>query len=1762
MIGSQPLEIIHRGERATIYRAPQGAEHPLRVLKTLHDPSHAQTKLQREHEILTALAGVQGVVRSHGITRLDGARGQPALALAYFAGRSLQALGSVEALSLVRALDLTSELLAVLQQVHMRGIVHGDLCPSNVLVRSDGELCLIDFASAFRSDTDTPRGSRTRRPHSVAYAAPEQTGRLSRTVDRRSDLYSLGVMLFELVTGSLPFRVSDVLELAHAHIARPPPRPRDLAPELPPALSDLILRLLAKEPEGRYASAEAVRRDVLHCRDAILRGQTDCTTLPSAPDSIGTFISDRLYGRGANLAQLEDAIDRAFRGCSTAIALEGPAGIGKTALANELRRAVSLRKGFWLSGKYDADPSIDPLRPLRDALLSLAEQLDAWAGDRLRWLPVKLEARLPGATRALLAFCPGLGMLLGEPSDDIEREGAVDLLPRAAGELLRLVSGGGHPVCLFLDDLQWATASSLLALREMLACCRLGSFVFVVAYRHGEPAAERRCRDLLAELEQQSFALLEQDLGALAQPEIRALVADSFQVEGERLATLSEFVCRHSGGNPLFARTLLHTLRRECTVQTPEGWFDLDLSRMHSFDPGHDVVDLLSRRTRELPSSTIEALKYAAILGRHFDRRVLQGLLPGDVNQALAPAVHTGILVAFDDFSPAGGEPWSSGEPGATRFSHDRALQAVLALVEPQEAAAIHLRAGRFLWRELTASGRSPHLLETVSHLNRAADLLSAEERLGLARLNLEAARGAMQSGHGELALSLVRYGIEDLGQHAFTAHEELARDLVRAQAEAAFGWADHELLTASCELLRTHARTAQHRVEVLVMEGRLHQSQQRSGDAIRTYLRALAEVDVELPLEPDAASMGQELRLTAEALRIHGSEAILGLPECTDPHVVTVMALLSKLVFFSYAASNALLTVAACRMVRLSLTHGPSPESANGYAFYGLIVARDHDLDRAVQFARLALDLAERCGSAAVLSNAHLHANYQLMHWKVPLKHLPSAFLKAYHYGLQAGSPTNASCAATTLCICKFWSGHDLTQLMTELDEYRAQLLRFKQRLVLNWHEILMQTVHNLRQSNAAPHSLSGPYYEERERLPVHVSGSDTSALFNYYMAKALLCILFEDHSGAIAAVESNAPYAVLYGTSMWAVPCLFLDTLARLEICLRQESQRARHIPRIDENLAKLRAWCAHNPEAVEHRLRTLEALRAWLDDRPQQAGLLFSEATELARQAGPHDEALSCELAGRFWLGRGDMREARACMRRAHRAYFVWGAIAKARTLEARYAALLAPATWRGAEFDARLERAEELDTLDLVGVLSASRAIAGEIRLEALLERLMALLIETAGAEVGYLVLPRDDEWVVEAGVNPDGTHVATLRSIRADDLARHGYRPLRQDALEFVIRTAEPVLLEDPAEPSVGGHVQVSRGSVLCFPFKRQGGIEAIAYLENRLVRNVFTRSAVAVLEVLSGQAVIALQNARLYQELEQRVLSRTQELRQRNQDLQQAMGQLVELQQLLVMKEKLAALGALTASISHEIKNPLNFVTNFAEVAEGLALEIVEQAQDARAETTRALAAQLCTVVQKVSEHGRRAASIVDSMALHSPHGPLLDPAKDLNALVQRSVEMVPHDADVTRWVVLDLGADIAPVALNDQSFARVIVNLLSNALYSVRAKLKSAVEFAPRIVVSTRDTGEYVELRVWDNGQGIPPELHEKIFLPFFTSKALGQGTGLGLSISYDVVVRGHGGSISVASTVGEFAEFTVRLPRGERSAARPAVRSASTFS
>jgi histidine kinase len=1758
-------ELLHRGENTVVFRGKRGPDGDSLIVKLLEEENPGRERLRtisREFEILKSLDGVDGVARAIGLEH-DG--GRWGLLLADGGSSSLRSLGIAGALSSEQLLALAVEAASILDRIHERGVIHKDVNPSNlVLDRATGRLQLIDFgiATVLREEP-LSHASHPEAEGTLAYMSPEQTGRTNRALDYRTDYYSLGATLYELATGQPPFQSEDPLELIHAHVARPVRPAVELRQELPQVLSSIITKLLAKDADLRYQTARGLRADLQRCLEALRAGHADPQFELGTDDRSSSFrLSSRLHGRERELGTLTAALDHTCAGGATFVAVHGPAGIGKSALVQELHRPLAGRQGYFLSGKFEPGALNAPYLGIRQALAAFVANVLLESNDRIAEWRSRILAHVPNV-QLLIDACPTLELLLGaqSPLHDLPAEDARIRLHHAFHDLFATLTAAGRPICLFLDDVQWAGPDSVELIQEILRAGARHSLLLICAYRDGDP---EEAPSMDAELGVKGFEeagirverLVVPPLGPAA---LASVIRDSLPSADAQASALAEIVFARTAGNPFFARAFLESLHAGgLLVRKPAGGgIDLDLIAKQTAT--ENVVALLVRRIAALPDPTREMLLAAACLGARFDLATIRRSMPYLAGRALWPAIEAGLVFPLDRFHAT--SELDGDEPLQFCFAHDRVQQAVRATADDHRRREVHLVLGRSLRRHPPAGPRAAWLFDVVGQLNEARDLIgTSEERLELAGLNLEAARTALATAAGRRALDLALIGRGLLGAEGWSASYELALELGLAAAEGAFIAGDWEHLGSLTAEVLGRVRSPLDAVRALRLQGQVHYSQHRPAEAIGDYLKALKELGVSLSGEATPADVEREMTAVSDALAGRSPEALADLAPCSDARAALAMEILSKLVFATLIVNSQLQSVVVCRLVCLSLAHGNVAESANGYIFYGLLLTFRQDITQAVRFARLAIAVSERFKDPAVLAQTYLYANYQLLHWTTPMADLVPPLLRAHGFALEAGAPFLAACSATTYCIGRLLSGEALAPLGADMERLRGYVTQSRQTLVLNWHEVYQQAVENLRIDSPDPVALCGPVYDERTRLDEHVRTQDFSAQFNYHFARMHLGLLFGDATAALASADATQALS-FFASAFWAAPLTFLDSLCRMLALDQQPERREKLLAQIGDNQKKLLAWLPHNPLALEHKVALIEAELARVQGESVRAEQGYVRAAELAHNSGPlQEEGIVCERAARFFISSGDVSRARGYLRRAQRAYSRWGADAKVKRLEREFPHLVSRAI-PGSVTVANLARGrdQDFDIVDFVSVLNGSRAISSEIRSDLLLQKLLRIVIECGGAQAAYVLMLTDGRWVVEAGRRMDSTDATTVESIAIDDLASKGHQSLPISVINYAARTRECVLLDDAAASVRFGHdpyiADTGLKSILCLPLLRQRELLGVVYLENALVRGAFSANSVIVLEVLAAQAVISLENARLYNRLEQQVLARTQELSERNRDLAAALSRQEEMQKQLVTQEKLAGLGALTAGIAHEIKNPLNFVTNFGQVSLQLTEEIAQQLRpgaklDLQREggELRNLLLNLRQSTNKVVEHGRRASEIVAAMASHGGPGTGRLETIDLNVLVASSVKLtaIQSQDGLKVEIKTDYDPDAGEVEAVAQDINRVLVNLINNARQALlRKKREDGEAFVPELHVATRAMQNAVQIAIRDNGVGIPESLQEKIFAPFFTTKPAGEGTGLGLSISHDIVTRLHQGKLQVRSVEGAFAEFVVTLPR-----------------
>ena len=1378
----------------------------------------------------------------------------PSLVLEDRPGEPLEALLR-RPLPVSESIAMAAELARALAELHAMRLVHRDLRPANVLADpARGLARLVDLSRAVPEGA--PAGSVE--GNDLAYISPERSGRVGREVDGRSDLYSLGVLLYRMLTGELPFTASDALEWVHCHVARQPRPPAELGP-VPRAAADIAMKLLAKSPEDRYQSALGLAADLEQCLER-LRSNGDGT-----PFALGTrdvserfHVPRKLYGREAELEALASAFWRvADSGKPELVLIAGYSGIGKSSLLAELRGPIAEVGAHFGFGKVDQGRRDVPYAPLAAALSEIVQQILAESEEGIaRWRALLLTAL--GAQGQLIAdLVPQLALVIGPqpPAPALPPAEAQHRFQRVFQRFLGALASAEQPLVLFLDDLQWVDPSTLALLEHLATQAETRHLLLLGAYRDNEVGPTHPLARMIEGLRKGGVGVETIVPRPLSREDANRLVADTLRCEPSRSEPLTRLVFEKTEGNPFFFIQLLALLHEEGSIAFDRarrewGW---DLETIEAKGYADNVAELMAGKLRQLPEPTRHLLCLAACLGHGFDLddlALVNGRPRLETEADLSEAVERDFLRA--------------GAGGGVSFVHDRVQEAAYALIAEGERPQVHLRIGRLLLDWAAGSALGERVFEIVSHLERGASLLDAGEKVRLAELELEAGRRAQAAtAYRSAALCFAR-GQALLPPDAWRSRYALtyALALERARCEWLSGdfAAAEELLSA---LLR-EARGRAERADAYRVRIDLHTTRGEVAECARTALEACAQIfGLEFPLHPQPEVLQGAVETVLAELAGREVEELLALPAMADPDAQALLALISSSLPCAHFTDPALHDLIVCTVVRLSLRHGNSPYSAHGYVTFGLILGhRLGRFDEALRFSRLACDLVEKDGFSASKVAAYFLAG-MLEYQSRP----PADALRLLRAGLKAafdGGDANHGCyCAAGIVQCRLMAGERLADVA---EEARDQLRFTRSVKYQNVHDVIIvvaRLVESLRGSTRRFGSFDGPGFDD-EAFEAGLATAYPYLPAAYHGHKIFAELVAGNFEAALAASARARPYALDHPVT-YAEGYRFFTALA-LSARHDEVSPEERQ-PLVDallEHEAQLRAQAIHNPGTFGPRHALVAAEVARIEGRHLDALRGYEDAIAAAREGGfAYVEAIASEVAARFHRSCRLATGAGAHLRAARDAYRRWGADAKVRALEAEHPELLAepsaqPAAAAGAG----------AGELDFLAAARASQAISRESALASLLDALMRTVVESAGAQAGWLLLLRgaDLYLAARATAGGQGTDVQVFTGAPGEAAE------LPASILSYVRHTLERVILSDAAAPSIFSADTALRRrgarSVLCLPIVRQGALTGLLYLENNLVRGAFTRERLAVLELLAAQAAISLENDTLNRDLE------------------------------------------------------------------------------------------------------------------------------------------------------------------------------------------------------------------------------------------------------------------------------------------------------
>ncbi|MBD2440396.1 ATP-binding sensor histidine kinase [Nostoc sp. FACHB-110] len=1221
LIGYQILEQIYYGSKTLVYRGIREQDQMPVVIKLIRNeyPTFSEIAQFRNQYTITKNLNVPGIIQP---LCLENHRNGYALIMEDFGGISLKEwvrhrkIAAESEITLKEFFPIAIAIASILGELHHNRIIHKDIKPANILINPDTlEVRIIDFSIA----TLLPREIQyLKNPNilegTLAYISPEQTGRMNRGIDYRSDFYSLGVSFFELLTGQLPFSATEPIELVHAHIAKQPPSLHQINPNHPSILSAIISKLMAKNAEDRYQSAYGLKYDLETCYHQLqVDGNVQNFELATKDISDRFLISEKLYGRQQEVATLLAAFERVARGNTEMILVAGCSGIGKTAIVNEVHKPIARQHSYFIKGKFDQFQRDIPLSALVQAFQDLIGQILVETDAQIQQWKDKILAALGEQAQVIIDVIPHLEQIIG-------KQPAIPTLSGSAAQnrfnllfqrFIQVFSNQEHPLVIFVDDLQWADSASLQFIQLLMSQANVNnrnsalgslatqenawipifegeawefetaannnqdndSLLLIGAYRDNEVSQAHPLYLTLKEIAAAGININQITLTPLTQENLNLLISDTLGCQEEVAIPLSQMVFAKTKGNPFFATQFLKCLHQDGTIKInfDLGYWQYNLQEIQAFALTDDVVDFMAQQIKKLPIATQNVLKLAACIGNEFDLKTLAIVYEKSVVDTatdLWNALHEGIILPQTDlyklFQIGNNLPENlnnyhnpenlniSNQVPKYKFIHDRVQQAAYSLISEKQKKQIHLNIGTLLFENIPENQREENIFQLVNQFNTALELLtSQDQRNEIAQMNFIAGRKALSSTAYTAAIKYLITAIALLSSDSWETQYELTLSLYETAAEAAYLAGKFKQMEQLVDVVLAKATTLLEKVKVYELKIKAYGAQNKALEAIQTALIVLKQLGVDFPENPTQYDVQLAMTEAMSNLTQKGIEELINLPEMTAACSLAVMRILSNALFFAYSVSPELFPLIVIKQINISRQNGNAPLSAFAYVLYGMILCNVvKDIESGYQFGKLALSLLTKYNAREVESRVKQVFNAGIHHWKQHPQEILKPLLESYAIGLETGDLEFAALSIQSYCLSCYFVGKELIWLEREIASYSQAISETNQERAFKWNEIYRQSILNLLGNGEYPWILIGEAYDEEKMLPIHLANQDGIGLLHLYVNKLYLCYLFQQYPQAI----ENANIAEKYldsGTGQLHVPLFyFYDSLARLAV------------------------------------------------------------------------------------------------------------------------------------------------------------------------------------------------------------------------------------------------------------------------------------------------------------------------------------------------------------------------------------------------------------------------------------------------------------------------------------------------------------------------------------------------------------------------------------------------------------------------------------
>lgn len=1784
-------ELLYEGLRTLVYRGHRKSDRLSVAIKLLKNPYPSFTELVqfRNQYTIAKNLDIPGVIRPYCLETYHNGY---ALVMEDFGSISLREYIHTYSFDVWQFLHVALQLTNILDGLYRQKVIHKDIKPANILIHPESlQVKLIDFSISSLLPRETQE---IHHPNvlegTLAYLSPEQTGRMNRLIDYRTDFYSVGVTFYELLTRRLPFEVDEPMELVHCHIAQYPLLVNEINSEIPPVLSQIVEKLMAKNAEDRYQSALGLKYDLEQCLAQLQQtGKIELWEIGQRDICDRFSIPEKLYGRQAEVETLLAAFERVSVGATELILIAGFSGIGKTAVVNEIHKPIVRQRGYFIKGKFEQLGRNIPLSAFVQAFRDLIGQLLTQSDYQLSQWKTKILDALGENAQVIIEVIPELESIIGQQPSVLELSGnaAQNRFNLLFQKFIQVFATIEHPLVIFVDDLQWADLASLNLMQFLLSESSTSYLLIIGAYRDNEvetfhDTSLHPLQLTLNELQKNQIIFNKITLSPLNETHLNQLIADTLSCTTEIALPLTQLVYQKTQGNPFFSNQFLKALYDDGLItfnptslikgeQRGVGW-QCDIAQVKVQALTDDVVEFMALQLQKLPDSTQNVLKLAACIGNQFDLVTLAVVCeesPTETAASLWKALEEGLILPTSEvykFYQEDGGQWGIGVINNAqcpnyKFLHDRVQQAAYSLILSEHKPAVHLKIGRLLLKAATNPDDS--IFEIVGHLNRGINLIfQPQEREQLAQLNLLSGQKAKAAIAYTSALEYLQIAVSLLKPNAWQSQYILTLNIYEELVNLAYLNGKFEQMEMFSSIVLQQAKTLLDRIKVYELKIQAYAIGQNFAQAIQVAREVLQLLEINLPHTLTPKDNHQAIQEITSIFHSKNLVELTNLPVMTQPEKLAAVRILSSVATSVYLGQQDLYPFIVLQQIKLSFDYGFAPISAYAYSCYGLImIGCTSDYNTGYIAANLALNLLEKFPTKEFTAKVITIAYVSSKCWKQHIRDGMKPLLHGYQVGRETGDLEFAAYCVFHYGATSYLCGLELNNLYKEMKLYYDASRELKQQTSLNYQQLYLQAV---------IHLLGKEYnrdVNEVNQEAIHslfLKANDQFGLCILYTLKLIEAYTFANFALALRYAQEVEKYPD--GMSGYYLLAIFNFYSSLTYLANAQKDTSLLHVK---ANQEQMRIWANHAPMNFLHKFYLVEAEKHRLLGQRAEAIELYDRAITLAKENEYiNEQALANELAARFYLEWGKEKIAQVYIIEAYYCYARWSAKAKTSELEKRYPQLLQPILQQQVLAFNSLEtistqtthtststNVELSEALDFATILKASQALSGEIYLDKLLISLLNVAIVNAGASKCVLMLLWDNNLRVEA-VAQLGQEPIVLQALPVDDSL-----DVPVNLVYSVKRSWQPVVINDARkEVMVTDYIiQNQPKSLLCIPIINQGKLLGILYLENNLTTGAFTKERVEVLNLLCTQAAISLENAKLYQKTH----SYAQQLEQSLQNLQQAQTQLVQ-------SEKMSSLGNLVAGVAHEVNNPIAFLkgslNNVEDYIKDLLgyIQYVEQhhPQLASAVTDYAnqidlkfLTEDLPKLITSMKGATERIKDISTSLRTFSRADTSEKVAGNIHEGIDSTLLILKYRLKANEYrpaiEVVKAYGKLPLVKCFLGQLNQVFMNILANAIDAIDEESQKysfdELKANPKqITIQTEvlQSSHTAVIKIKDNGPGMSQAVLAKIFNHLFTTKSVGKGTGLGLAIARQIVEETHGGKLSCHSILTQGTEFTIHLP------------------